>query len=123
MEINDAVSALSGLAQETRLQAFRLLVQAGPAGLPAGRIGEALGLPGATLSFHLANLKRAGLVQSRREGRSLIYTADFDAMGRLIEYLLEDCCGGQACLPAGTSACAPTPSAGESRTPVQETDS
>lgn len=105
MEIENAVAALGGLAQETRLQAFRLLVQAGPEGLPAGRIGEALGLPGATLSFHLANLKQAGLVRARRAGRSLIYSADFEAMGRLIEYLLEDCCGGRACLPAGSTAC------------------
>lgn len=105
MEINTAVTALAGLAQETRLQAFRLLVQAGPEGLPAGRIGDALGLPGATLSFHLANLKQADLVQVRRVGRSLIYRANFEAMGRLIEYLLEDCCGGQACLPAASNVC------------------
>lgn len=106
MEIENAVAALGGLAQATRLQAFRLLVQAGASGLPAGQIGQSLGLPGATLSFHLANLKQAGLVTVRRDGRSLIYSADFQAMGRLIAYLLEDCCGGQACLPIESDSCA-----------------
>ena len=94
-----AVQSLSALAQESRLSIFRLLVQAGPAGMAAGTIGEKLGLPPATLSFHLAGLTRAGLAQSRQEGRFVIYSADFEGMGRLLAYLTEDCCGGQACVP------------------------
>ena len=99
METTSIVAALGALAQETRLRAFRLLVEAGPQGLPAGRIGEVLDLPPATLSFHLAGLTRAGLVQGRQEGRFVIYTADFEGMGRLLAYLTEDCCGGKACVP------------------------
>ena len=94
-----AVQSLSALAQESRLSIFRLLVQAGPAGMAAGAIGEKLGLPPATLSFHLAGLTRAGLAQSRQEGRFVIYSADFEGMGRLLAYLTEDCCGGKACVP------------------------
>ena len=94
-----AVQSLSALAQESRLSIFRLLVQAGPAGMAAGTIGEKLGLPPATLSFHLAGLTRAGLAQSRQEGRFVIYSADFEGMGRLLAYLTEDCCGGKACVP------------------------
>jgi ArsR family transcriptional regulator, arsenate/arsenite/antimonite-responsive transcriptional repressor len=95
-----AIEALSALAQETRLQVHRLLVEAGPAGISAGRIGEALGLPPATLSFHLAQLSRAGLAQSRQEGRFVIYRADFDNMNALVGYLTENCCGGRSCAPA-----------------------
>lgn len=98
-----AVVALSALAQETRLEIFRLLVQAGPEGLPAGRIGEVLDLPSPTLSFHLAQLRQAGLVTFRREGRSLIYVAEYAAMNALIGFLTENCCGGNA------AACAPKP--------------
>ena len=94
-----AIDALSALAQETRLQVHRLLVEAGPEGLSAGRIGEELGLPPATLSFHLAHLARAGLAQSRHEGRFVIYRADFQNMNALVGYLTENCCGGQACAP------------------------
>ena len=94
-----AVQALGALAQGTRLSIFRLLVQAGPAGMAAGSIGEKLDLPPATLSFHLAGLTRAGLAQSRQEGRFVIYSADFEGMGRLLAYLTEDCCGGKACVP------------------------
>lgn len=90
----NAVAALAALAQESRLDVFRLLVQAGGEGLPVGRIGERLGLPSATLSFHLNRLKQAGLVSFRREGRSLIYVADFAAMNGLMSYLSENCCGG-----------------------------
>src|SRR3970282_199665 len=99
MEIKHAVQSLGALAQESRLSIFRLLVQAGPAGMAAGTIGEKLGLPPATLSFHLAGLTRAGLAQSRQEGRFVIYSADFEGMGRLLAYLTEDCCGGKACVP------------------------
>jgi len=99
METTQAVQALSALAQATRLAIFRLLVQAGPAGMSAGSIGGKLALPAATLSFHLAGLTRAGLAQSRQEGRFVIYSADFEGMGRLLAYLTEDCCGGKACVP------------------------
>lgn len=106
MEISKAVGALGAMAQETRLRIFRALVQRGPDGLPAGRIAELLDLPGPTLSFHLARLERAGLVSFRREGRSLIYAADYAAIEGLVAYLTENCCGrGQACAPgARTSA-------------------
>ena len=100
METKRAIEALGALAQETRLNVFRLLVQAGPAGMAAGKIGEALDLPPATLSFPLSGLARAGLVTSRQEGRFVIYSADFEVMNRLLAYLTEDCCGGRACVPA-----------------------
>lgn len=107
MEKTDAVIALAALAQSSRLDVFRLLVQAGAGGLPAGRIGDRLGLPGATLSFHLNQLKHAGLVTFHREGRSLIYAASYTAMNRLLAYLTENCCQGDpascaipACDPA-----------------------
>ena len=100
MEMTQAVEALAALAQETRLRVYRLLVEAGPEGLPAGRIGEALELPPATLSFHLAHLARAGLARSRQEGRFVIYSADFQNMNALVGYLTENCCGGgRACAP------------------------
>ena len=99
MEMMQAVKTLGALAQESRLSIFRLLVQAGPAGMAAGSIGEKLALPPATLSFHLAGLARAGLVQGRQDGRFVIYSADFEGMGRLLAYLTEDCCGGKACVP------------------------
>lgn len=94
MENLDVIAALGALAQETRLDAFRLLVQAGPDGLPAGQIGERLGLPSATLSFHLTQLRQAGLVTFRREGRSLIYAAAFATMNDLIGFLTANCCQG-----------------------------
>jgi len=96
MEIQFAVTALAALAQATRLQIFRLLVQAGPEGLPAGHIGQRLGLPPATLSFHLTQLRHAGLVNFRRSGRSLIYAAEYRAMSSLMAYLTENCCRGDA---------------------------
>jgi DNA-binding transcriptional ArsR family regulator len=99
METTQAVQSLSALAQGSRLSIFRLLVQAGPGGMPAGSIGEKLDLPPATLSFHLAGLTRAGLARSRQDGRFVIYSADFEGMGRLLAYLTEDCCGGKACVP------------------------
>lgn len=100
MNSADAVSALSGLANEHRLAVYRLLVQTGPEGLPAGEIAGALDLPSSSLSFHLAHLKRAGLVTQRRESRSLIYSADFDGMNALVSYLTDNCCGGRPCAPA-----------------------
>ena len=99
MNSADAISALSGLANEHRLAVYRLLMQTGPEGLPAGEIAEALDLPQSSLSFHLAHLKRAGLVTQRRESRSLIYAADFDGMNALVSYLTDNCCGGRPCAP------------------------
>lgn len=102
MDNNSAVQAFGALAQESRLAAFRLLVQAGESGLPAGEIARALGIPHNTLSTHLAVLTRAGIVRSRREGRSVIYRVDFDGTRALLAFLLEDCCRGQPelCAPA-----------------------
>ena len=100
MEKSDVITALAALAQESRLGIFRLLVQAGTDGLPAGQIGERLGLPSATLSFHLNQLKQAGLITFRREGRSLIYMAEYQTMTALLGYLTENCCQGD---PAGCS--------------------
>jgi DNA-binding transcriptional ArsR family regulator len=100
MEIGTAVIALAALAQETRLSIFRLLVEAGPEGAAAGRIGEALEVPGATLSFHLKELARAGLVKSRQERQFIYYAVDFERMAELMTFLTQNCCKGmpQACL-------------------------
>lgn len=99
MKNDDAVAALSALAHEYRLAIFRLLVQAGPEGKPAGAIADKLTLPASSLSFHLAHLMRAGLIEQRRESRMLIYSADFDAMNGLVGFLTENCCGGASCAP------------------------
>ena len=93
-----AVSALGSLAQDHRLAIFRLLVQAGDAGMAAGDIAERLDIPNSSLSFHLAHLERSGLVSRTREGRSLIYGADYAAMNQLVGYLMENCCGGKGCV-------------------------
>ena len=108
MEISPgfAVDALGALAQEHRLSLFRLLVQAGDDGLAAGAIAERLGVPNSSLSFHLGYLTRAGLIIQRREGRSLIYTADYAAMNALVGYLVENCCAGAGC--GSSSDCQPT---------------
>src|SRR5580692_3036766 len=103
MEKTNAVLALAALAQDSRLEVFRLLVQAGPAGLPAGQVAAALDLAPNTLSFHFDRLRSAGLVTVRREGRSLIYAARFETMNTLLSYLTENCCQGAA------EACAPAP--------------
>jgi DNA-binding transcriptional ArsR family regulator len=97
METKQAIEALSALAQETRLAIYRLLVQAGPAGLAAGEIGDQLDLAPATLSFHLAGLTRAKLAQNRHEGRFVIYSADYAAMNTLVGFLTENCCQGASC--------------------------
>lgn len=106
MEMTTAVSSLSALAHEGRLRAYRLLVQAGPGGLAAGEAARRLETPANTLSTHLAVLGHAGLVQSRRDGRSVIYSARFDRMGELMAWLAEDCCGGAAevCGPVAAAA-------------------
>ena len=107
MDEKHAIAALGALAQETRLALFRLLVTGGPAGLPAGTIGERLGVPPSLLSFHLTQLAHAGLIIQRRSSRQLIYSADYRAMSALLAYLTESCCGRDA-------ACAPVcePAAG-----------
>jgi len=94
-----AVEKLAALAQETRLAIFRLLVEAGPEGMNAGAIAEAIGVPAATLSFHVAQLARAGLVASRQESRFIYYSTNFAAMDDLIAYLTDNCCQGGQCLP------------------------
>lgn len=104
MEKLEALAALAALSQETRLDIYRLLVQAGPDGLPAGHIGERLGLPSATLAFHLKELKNAKLASCTRNGRSLIYAAEYPVMNALLSFLTENCCGRGAigCLPICT---------------------
>lgn len=102
MEQTDAVTALSALAQEHRLAIYRLLVQAGPDGIPAGEVASALGIAPNTLTFHLDRLRHAGLVSVARQGRSLIYAARYETMTNLLGYLTDNCCGGQPehCAPA-----------------------
>src|SRR5258708_689805 len=107
MKKPQALAGLSALAQENRLDTFRLLVQAGPDGMPAGEVAAALGLPPNTLTFHFDRLREAGLVTVRREGRSMIYAARFAAMNGLIGYLTENCCQGDAAACAGP-VCEPT---------------
>ena len=109
MEKYDAIAALVALGHETRLDIFRLLMQAGPKGLAAGQIGERLALPPATLSFHLSQLKHADLVTFRRESRSLIYSAGYPVMNALLAYMTENCCQGAAasCEAATPSTCQP----------------
>ena len=100
MEITDAVIALAALAQDNRLDMFRLLVQAGPDGMPAGAVAEALRLAPSTLTFHFDRLRTAGLVTARREGRSIIYAARYETMNALIGFLTENCCSGARRAPA-----------------------
>ncbi len=97
MDTNKAIDALSALAQRSRLAIFRLLVETGPDGLPAGVIGERLELAPATLSFHLAHLSRAGLLKQQQAGRFVIYSTNFETMNELVAYLTENCCAGSAC--------------------------
>jgi len=102
MEKTDAVTALAALAQDSRLDVFRLLVQAGPEGMPAGAVAEALDLAPNTLTFHFDRLRTAGLVTVRREGRSMIYAGQFETMNALLGFLTDNCCGGVSCAPAAT---------------------
>jgi ArsR family transcriptional regulator len=105
MENKEAVSALAALAQESRLAAYRLLVQAGPQGLAASRIAEALAIPPSSLSFHLKELTHANLVVPRQEGRFVIYAARFDTMDALLGFLTENCCGGAPCAASCPPSC------------------
>ncbi len=117
MDKLDAITALSALAHETRLDIYRLLVEAGPAGLAAGMIADRIGLAAPTLSFHLNHLKQAGLVTFRRESRSLIYSADYGQMNGLVGYLTENCCQGD---PA--ACCTPAPAVAVPQTPKGKRD-
>jgi ArsR family transcriptional regulator, arsenate/arsenite/antimonite-responsive transcriptional repressor len=103
METSNAVAALSALAQDSRLEIFRLLVQAGPEGMAAGQVAEKLGLAPNTLTFHFDRLRFAGLVTVRRDGRSMIYAARFEAMNHLVSFLTENCCQGVSCAPTERS--------------------
>lgn len=112
MENTTAITALSALAQNTRLETFRLLVQHEPEGVPAGELARLLDVPQNTMSAHLATLSRAGLVKSERQSRSIIYRADLDGLSDLTLFLLKDCCGGSTDLCASliaelTPCCAP----------------
>jgi ArsR family transcriptional regulator len=106
MEKTDAVAALAALAQDNRLDVFRLLVQAGAAGLPAGDVARLLDLAPNNLTFHFDRLRQAGLISVRRDGRSMIYTARYEAMRGLLDYLSENCCAGPPPSPSG-KACGP----------------
>jgi ArsR family transcriptional regulator len=106
MKKHDAVAALAALAQDNRLDVFRLLVEAGPEGLAAGKVSEQLGLAPNTLTFHFDRLRDAGLVAVCRDGRSMIYTAQFETMNALVAFLTENCCHCASCAPE--MACKPT---------------
>lgn len=99
MESKTAVRALGALAQDSRLQVYRLLVQAGPEGVAASDIAERLGVPANTLSFHLKSLSHANLVLSRQDGRFIYYSANYQQMNSLLGFLSENCCGGRSCRP------------------------
>lgn len=102
MDTPQVLAALTGLSQESRLATFRLLVQAGPEGLAAGKISELLDIPASSLSFHLKELSHALLVESRQEGRFVFYTANIATMNGVIGFLTENCCGGKPCGPAAS---------------------
>ncbi|MBU9690843.1 MULTISPECIES: ArsR/SmtB family transcription factor [Burkholderia cepacia complex] len=107
METNSVVRALGALAQESRLAVFRLLVEAGPGGLPAGQIAERLGIAPSSLSFHMKELTYANLVTVEQQGRYMIYSANYTSMNDLMAYLTENCCGGNPCSPIGAGSCKP----------------
>src|ERR1700731_3986725 len=107
MKKPDAVAALAALAQDSRLDVYRLLVQAGPEGMPAGQIAEKLDLAPNTLTFHFDRLRVAGLVTVRRDGRSMIYAARFETMNGLVSFLTENCCQGASSTCAPVAICKP----------------
>lgn len=114
MELNSAINAFASLAQETRLQVFRLLIEYGRSGAPAGKLSERLGVPQNTLSFHLSHLSHAGLVSSKRDGKQVFYSANCDTIEGLILYLKENCCILEN--PAdGANDCCPSPKAQETK--------
>jgi len=108
MQTKNVIAALAALAQESRLAVFRALVQAGPQGMAATRISEHIGIPPSSLSFHLKEMSHADLVNSRQEGRFVIYSANFSTMNGLIGFLTENCCGGNPCTPVCTPECLST---------------
>lgn len=105
MQTKTAITSLAALAHDSRLAVFRLLVQAGPEGMAASKIGEALEIPPSSLSFHLKELSHAGLLTGTQDGRYIHYAANYDAMNSLIAFLTENCCGGNPCAPVCTPAC------------------
>ncbi|WP_426322809.1 ArsR/SmtB family transcription factor [Pseudoduganella sp. R-43] len=108
METKAVLAALGALSQESRLNTFRLLVQAGPQGLAASKIGEQLDIAPSSLSFHLKELTNAGLIEPRQEGRFIIYSANFDTMNGVLSFLTDNCCGGQSCAPSNNlNSCKP----------------
>ena len=112
MKSSEAVKALAALAHDNRLAVYRMLVEAGPEGLPAGVIAERLKVPSSSLTFHLQSLQRAGLITQVRMSRQLIYAADFGTMNGLVGFLTENCCGGaETCAPACAPARASTKTA------------
>ena len=128
MDLDFAVSALGALAHQHRLRVFRLLVEAGPQGQSAGQIAQHLQMAPSSLSFHLKEMNRAGLLQASHEGRQILYAVQFGTMQALIAYLTDNCCGGQPCLPAipevrenTTACCAPeSTSAGQTAASAQQ---
>jgi ArsR family transcriptional regulator, arsenate/arsenite/antimonite-responsive transcriptional repressor len=118
MEKIAAVSALAALAQDNRLDVFRLLVEAGPDGMPAGEIANALGLAPNTLTFHFDRLRAAELVTVRREGRSMIYAARFETMNALLSYLTDNCCGGRPATCVPSRRCEPAKAKSRKKDPV-----
>jgi DNA-binding transcriptional ArsR family regulator len=115
METLNAAELLAALGHDSRLSIYRLLVQAGPQGMPAGAIGERLALPAPTLSFHLAHLNRVGLASKRQEGRFVIYAADYPVMDQLLGFLTANCCGGNPCLPTAGACGGATCAGGDNR--------
>ena len=101
MDTKEIIAALAAMAQESRLSVFRLLIQAGPEGMAASKIGESLGIAPSSLSFHLKELTRAALVTPKQDGRFVIYSANYDTMNGVIGFLTENCCGGNVCSPLG----------------------
>jgi DNA-binding transcriptional ArsR family regulator len=114
MEKKSVVNALASLAQESRLDIFRLLVQAGPEGMSAGKISEMTGIPPSTMSFHLKEMSYADMLHSRQESRFVIYSANFETMNSLLGFLTMNCCGGNPCTPLTTPACS-IPEVGKSK--------
>lgn len=115
METKQVLAALAALAQESRLAAFRLLVQVGPDGMAASKIAEQLDIAPSSLSFHLKELSHAGLIGARQDGRYVIYSANFSTMNGLLAFLTDNCCGGVACEPSATSCCEPAPATTEGK--------